>query len=280
MITAINRTHEISVEPRPNYGVLAVREALRRLTQADPAPATAAGARLAPGARVNRFSRFPRPQNWARPPSRPGYGLLMSTLRGLSHSLEATDRYMTGHSMRVSAFARAIGHEMQLDDETVQQIGFASELHDIGRTGIPQNLLHKTSVLTDEEYRLVMRHTIVGEEMVRPLPLKDPMMGQVVRWHHERFDGTGSPDGLSGKNIPLAVRIVSVSDAFDAMTSDRPFRPAMPIGLARYELQKQAGTSFDPACVNALETILSRTRPGTFMPDKDPFLSGRQLCAA
>jgi HD-GYP domain-containing protein (c-di-GMP phosphodiesterase class II) len=204
----------------------------------------------------------------------------MNALQSLAHGLEATDRFMTGHSMRVSAFARAIAHEMQLDDETVHQIGFAGELHDIGMTCVPQNLFIKAGLLTDEEYRLLMRHTIVGEEMVEPLPLKDPTMRQVVRWHHERFDGTGGPDHLSGENIPLAARIVSVSDAFDAMTSERPFRPAMPIGLARYELRRQAGTSFDPACVTALETILSRTQPDPATPDQAQIFSERQLCTA
>jgi len=142
-----------------------------------------------------------------------------------------------------------------------RNIGFAAELHDIGKIGISERLLHKRGPLTDYEYDEVMRHTMIGEQIIAPLMGVDLTVKEVVRWHHERMNGTGTPDGLSGDDIPLAARVVAVADAFDAMTSARPYRTSLSLDAARRELLENAGTQFDPECVEALVRLLDLHSP-------------------
>lgn len=177
-------------------------------------------------------------------------------LQSLAHALQAKDPYTAGHSMRVSRYARWMARELGLAPTLVRQVGFAAELHDIGKIGIRAELLHKAGPLTDAEYDQVMRHTTIGEEIVAPLLGEDQTVRHVVRWHHEHVDGAGGPDGLRGEEIPQAARIVAVADAFDAMTSVRPYRRALPLDVVRQELRRESGSQFDPVCVAALEALL------------------------
>ncbi len=204
--------------------------------------------------------------------------LFPSALKSLAHALQAKDPYTAGHALRVSLVAKAVAQELGLSPPEVRQIGFAAELHDIGKIGVSERLLHKRGRLTDYEYDEVMRHTIIGEQIVAPLMGVDLTVREVVRWHHERMNGTGTPDGLSGDEIPLAARVVAVADAFDAMTSGRPYRAALSLDAARRELLENAGTQFDPECVEALVRRLSPTPHSPLPPGSGEWGVGSGRC--
>jgi putative nucleotidyltransferase with HDIG domain len=181
---------------------------------------------------------------------------ISGALKSLAHALQAKDPYTAGHSMRVAAIAKAMAEDMGLPPEEVRQLVIGAELHDIGKIGVPEHLLHKPGRLSDAEYQQVMQHTVMGEEIVAPLLGTDSTVRDVVRWHHEHMDGWGGPDGLEGDTIPLAARIVAVADAFDAMTTARPYRRALTTVMTLAELRREAESHFDPACVDVLETLL------------------------
>jgi hypothetical protein len=187
-------------------------------------------------------------------------------VRSLELALVARDTYTGGHSARVSRYTVAIARRLGLSTETQRELVLAAELHDVGKIGVPDEVLRKNGKLTDEEYRCVQAHPAIGEQILRALLADHPMVLAVVRWHHERIDGAGYPDGLKGEEIPLSARIVAVADTFDAMTSERPYRPALSIEAAVQELRRVAGTHLDAACVEALLAGLSA----------DPALSGTE----
>jgi ribonuclease P protein subunit RPR2 len=158
--------------------------------------------------------------------------------------------------------ARRVGISL----EESPQIEFGFLLHDIGKVAVPDAILFKTSQLTDEEYALIAQHPVVGAEILRDVDF----LGEgklVVRHHHERWDGTGYPDGLAGDEIPLAARVFSVADTLDALTTDRPYRPASGWTHARDEIRRVSGSQFDPEVVAAFEAIpdteFERLRAGT-----------------
>ena len=187
----------------------------------------------------------PPPLPPPEPPATPNADVFLGALQSLAHALQAKDPYTAGHSLRVAAIAKAMAHELGRPSNEVRQIGFAAELHDIGKIGVPESLLHKQARLSADEYAVVMRHTVVGEEIVAPLVHADPTVRNVVRWHHEHVDSSGGPDGLHGDEIPLAARIIAVADAFDAMTTARPYRPALQVAETLDELRADSGTHFD-----------------------------------
>jgi putative nucleotidyltransferase with HDIG domain len=158
--------------------------------------------------------------------------------------------------MRVAAIAKAMAENLGLPPNETRQIAIGAELHDIGKIGVPEHLLHKPGELSDAEYQQVMQHTVMGAEIVAPLLGADSTVRDVVRWHHEHLDGWGGPDGLEGDAIPLAARIVAVADAFDAMTTARPYRRALTTDMTLAELRREAGSHFDPMCVDVLEALL------------------------
>ncbi len=178
--------------------------------------------------------------------------LLLRAVRTLAQALEARDAYTWGHSARVSRYGELIARQLELADAEVANISLGGELHDIGKIGVPDVLLLKAGPLTPEEYRRIMQHTVIGDRILRPLLHNQPEVLSIVRSHHERLDGSSLPDGLSGDSIPLTARIVAVADAFDAMTSARPYRSALSVRAALSELIAHAGTQFDEACVEAL----------------------------
>jgi putative nucleotidyltransferase with HDIG domain len=178
----------------------------------------------------------------------------MATVRALSTAVEARDAYTGKHAERVAAYgieiARAVGLPRPEGVET--QFGFL--LHDIGKVAMPDAILFKPGALTTEERALMARHPVVGAEIVDGIEFLSEA-AKVVRSHHERWDGTGYPDGLHGEEIPLAARVFAVADVLDALTTDRPYRPRIPLAEARAMIIKGAGTQFDPTVVKAFEGI-------------------------
>jgi putative two-component system response regulator len=179
--------------------------------------------------------------------------LFLHAVQSLAHALEAKDTYTRGHSARVASYATAIGRTLGLDAATVQDLQIGAELHDIGKIGVREEVLHKPARLSHDEYLHIMEHTVIGEKILMPLLRDHPRVLQVVRSHHEWLDGTGVPDGLVGDAVPLVARVVSVADAFDAMTTGRPYIAPREPGSALEELRAYAGRQFDRDAVAAFE---------------------------
>jgi len=183
--------------------------------------------------------------------------LFLEGVQSLAHALEAKDPYTRGHSARVASYADAIARTLGLDAVTLEDLRIGAELHDVGKIGVRESVLLKPSRLTDEEYRHIMEHTVIGEKILTPLLRDRPRVLQIVRSHHERLDGTGLPDRLRGDGVPLVARVVSVADAFDAMTTGRPYVAPRAPGAALEELRAQAGRQFDRDAVAAFERTYS-----------------------
>jgi diguanylate cyclase (GGDEF)-like protein/putative nucleotidyltransferase with HDIG domain len=181
------------------------------------------------------------------------------TISGLAEALLERDRYTGEHSEGVAALAAQVARAAGLDDREVERVRGAALLHDIGKVGIPDDILHKGSDLTEPEWRTMREHPVIGERIVRTIPGLGPV-ARIVRHEHERWDGTGYPDGLSGDEIPLGARIVLACDAYNAMTSDRPYRHALSHTDAVRELAEGAGTQFDPQVTELLISHLWNTR--------------------
>lgn len=189
--------------------------------------------------------------------------LFLEGIQSVVHALEAKDRYTRGHSGRVAAFAEATARRLGLDEETVQIIRLGAELHDVGKIGVSETVLQKPGRLTPEEYRHIMEHTVIGARIMAPLLKGAQPALDIIRWHHERLDGSGLPDGLRGAAIPLHARIVTVADAFDAMTTGRPYRAGLSVAAATAELGACAGAQFDPDVVAALDAVFREAPPVT-----------------
>ena len=156
--------------------------------------------------------------------SRKNQAMFLAQVQMAVTMLEAKDPYTRGHSRRVAEYAVATGRQMGLAPSLIEQLRLGGELHDIGKIGTRDAVLHKAGPLTDEEFAEIRRHTVEGEAMLSVLRADHPEVLHIVRWHHERLDGTGFPDGLMAHQIPVTARIVSVVDAFDAMTTSRAYR--------------------------------------------------------
>lgn len=176
--------------------------------------------------------------------------LLTGVVRSLVNALDAKDSYTCGHSDRVAEFARLTAAAMGREESECEEIHMAGLLHDIGKVGIPDEVLNKPGKLTVKETELIQRHPVTGYEILRHLNSFEYVLPGVLH-HHEAFNGTGYPEGLAGKSIPLAARILAVADAWDAMTSSRSYRDGMPYTRARVILKEGAGKQWDPACVTA-----------------------------
>jgi putative two-component system response regulator len=177
--------------------------------------------------------------------------LFLQGVQMLARALEAKDAYTRGHSIRVSRYAVATARRMGFQGTLLDGIRLGGELHDIGKIGTRESVLHKPGSLTADEFRQISEHPILGERMLSPLARESPDVLRIVRSHHERLDGRGFPDGLRGERIPVEARIVAVADAFDAMTTRRPYREARPPEQAMAELRRVAGTQLDPEAVEA-----------------------------
>jgi hypothetical protein len=190
------------------------------------------------------------------------------TIAALSRSMEAKDLYTGGHTERVAAVAVGLARRLGFRDEELDAIEIGALLHDIGKIGIPEQVLRKPGKLNDDEWELIKTHPVISDYILSELDLH-PFVRQCARSSHERIDGTGYPDGLSGEAIPLPARIVLVADALDALTSTRPYRPARPMLAALAEIRGHAGTQFCPRVVAALEDLW-RKEPSVFTPSPSP----------
>jgi HD-GYP domain-containing protein (c-di-GMP phosphodiesterase class II) len=180
--------------------------------------------------------------------------LFMSVIVSLTTAIEAKDPYTEGHSARVAAYSEAIGKQLGLSPERLDVIHRACLVHDIGKIGVDGTILGKGAALSSQERERMDQHPQIGEAILWPIEMLRPLLPG-VRHHHEKYDGTGYPDGLAGEAIPIEARIMAVADAFDAMTSNRPYRNALPEEDSLDELKRNAGTHFDPRVVAAFEQI-------------------------
>ncbi|WP_432054162.1 HD-GYP domain-containing protein [Streptomyces sp. bgisy022] len=180
-----------------------------------------------------------------------------ATIRALVQAVDIKDGYTRGHSERVGHASMLIARELGMDDERVEVLRFAGILHDVGKLGVPTRLLTKDGPLTPEERRVIELHPEYGHEMVRGISFLGEAREAVLH-HHERMDGTGYPYGLTATQIPESARVVAVADAFDAMTSTRSYSRARPVPVALEELQRCAGSHFDPRMVAALVRVIGR----------------------
>jgi putative nucleotidyltransferase with HDIG domain len=180
----------------------------------------------------------------------------LSFATALVATLDARDRYTAGHSAAVAVYARDIASRMDLSDGEIQLAHLCGLVHDIGKIGLPPGLLEKPGALTLDERRQMEEHTVIGERILANVD-DYAEIAKIVRHHHERVDGQGYPDGLAGEETPLLSRIISVADAYNAMTSDRPYRDAMPSQVARLRLAQAVESQFDTSVVAAFEAILA-----------------------
>jgi HD-GYP domain-containing protein (c-di-GMP phosphodiesterase class II) len=174
----------------------------------------------------------------------------------LGDVLEGDDAYTGSHSRAVLDLSLAVGEALGLANTQRRNVEFAALLHDVGKIRVPKVIINKTGPLNDEEWEVMRRHTIEGEVMVRQVGGVLAEVGGVVRSSHEHYDGGGYPDRLAGAAIPIEARIIAVCDAYSAMTTDRPYRKARPIGVALTELERCSGSQFDPQVVTALRRII------------------------
>jgi putative nucleotidyltransferase with HDIG domain len=180
--------------------------------------------------------------------------LRLETIAALARSMEAKDYYTGGHTERVSEVAVALAKRLGYGGVELDAIEIGALLHDIGKIGIPERILHKPGPLDEEEWKVMREHPVISEYILSEIDL-NPIVLQVARSSHERIDGSGYPDGLRGDQIALPARIVLVADAFDALTSDRPYRSARTVSAAMEELRAHAGTQFCPTVVEAIEAL-------------------------
>jgi response regulator RpfG family c-di-GMP phosphodiesterase len=176
------------------------------------------------------------------------------TVRRLSMAVEFRDEDTGAHIERIGRFSTLLAEHIGMDPEFCERLKHAAPLHDVGKVAIPDAILYKPSSLDDDERALMSRHPVIGAEIVSGIEFLTDA-AEVVRSHHERWDGTGYPDRLAGEDIPLAARAFSVADVLDALTTDRPYRPAFPMNDARSMINAERGTHFDPRVVDAFNSI-------------------------
>ena len=191
------------------------------------------------------------------------YENLFSTLYAFVTALEVRDLYTQRHSARVAKYAHMIAGEMGCSEEELDVINFAGSLHDIGKIGIRDDILLKPGRLTAEEYEKIKEHPVIGADIISKLGLWDREM-EIIRHHHERYDGKGYPDGLAGDQIPKLARIMAVADCYDAMASDRAYRKKMDKNDALETIMRNSGTQFDPEAVDAFMRVANQDLPDDF----------------
>lgn len=172
-------------------------------------------------------------------------------VKTISGAIDAKDTYTNGHSTRVAEYAREIARRTGFSEKQQDDIYMMGLLHDVGKIGIPEAIINKPSRLTDEEYAEIKTHPLVGASILRNIT-EFPQLAVGARWHHERYDGKGYPDGLSGEDIPLEARIIAIADAYDAMSSRRSYRDVLPQEYVRGELVKGKGSQFDPKLTDVM----------------------------
>jgi len=199
--------------------------------------------------------------------------LFIHAVTALAYALEAKDKYTSGHSLRVAEFSAVIAKEMGLPQASIEKIKMAGLVHDIGKIGVSESILNKPNRLTVEEYQHIQSHPKIGEHILAPV-VEDSKILKLIRNHHEHYDGTGYPDHLRNTQISLGARIIAVSDAYDAMTSERPYRKAMSNKVAITELERSNGTQCDPEVVATLSCLRKR---GAFTFQNNGYLGIQSL---
>jgi putative nucleotidyltransferase with HDIG domain len=181
-------------------------------------------------------------------------GLMMGLLHSLTSAVDAKDAYTCGHSQRVALFAKEITRQARLPESLAERVYMAGLLHDVGKIGVSEDVLKKPGKLTDDEFAQMKKHVEIGAKILKDVKQVEDLIPGVL-YHHERFDGKGYPHNLSGQQIPLLARILCVADCFDAMTSNRTYRRALPIEVAMMEIRRCSGTQFDPVLADAFLSI-------------------------
>jgi putative nucleotidyltransferase with HDIG domain len=183
--------------------------------------------------------------------------MFFSTVWSLASAVDAKDAYTHGHSQRVAKYSSTLGRALGFDDREIERLELSAILHDVGKIGVPEAILNKPDRLTAAEMAVMRTHPEKGAEILSTIrAMRDIVPG--VLHHHERFDGCGYPSGLKGENIPLQARIILISDTFDAMTSTRPYRKALPVQAAIDEIRKCSGTQFDPRLAEVFVDLVER----------------------
>jgi putative nucleotidyltransferase with HDIG domain len=193
---------------------------------------------------------------------------MVAFVRSLVRAIDAKSRWTRGHSEVVATFSQEIARAMGFQENEIRKLTLGALLHDIGKIGTNDVVLEKPRRLTAEEFAVIKRHPEQGADILRDVRQFRDLL-PFIQHHHERLDGGGYPDGLKGENIPLGARIICVADAFEAMTSDRPYRPTPGMAFAREELQRCKGTQFDPDVVEAFFLILDEFRTSLRMVPDD-----------
>jgi energy-coupling factor transport system substrate-specific component len=177
------------------------------------------------------------------------------TIFAIANAVEARDKSTGKHSSRVAEYAVLIARELGFSEEEQIQIRRTGLLHDIGKIGVPDSILNKPARLTDEEYAVMKTHTVIGGEILKDFTLI-PHVDEGAKFHHERYDGSGYPNGLRDESIPLNARIIGIADAFDAMTANRCYRKALDMDYVISELKRCSGTQFDPGLVDIMLDLI------------------------
>ena len=192
----------------------------------------------------------------------------VATLEALVNALEAKDRYLRGHSARIADLSALVAAELGLSDEQVESVRTAGRLHDIGKIGIRESVLHKKGPLTEEEFDHVKSHVTIGAQILAPLTHLREVISY-VRSHHERVDGTGYPDGLAGHSIPLGARVIGAAEVYDALTTSRPYQERMEPQEAVSRMRDLVGTVIDPDVHDALVRVVDRRKALVFLDEAD-----------
>lgn len=185
--------------------------------------------------------------------------LSVEVMEALAHTIDAKDEYTKGHSIRVAKYSRMIAERMNLSPEQCENIYYMGLLHDIGKIGVPNEIINKTSRLTDDEYEVIKTHPVIGYDILSEIKSR-PDLSTGARWHHERYDGKGYPDCKAGEEIPLEARIITVADCYDAMTSNRSYRKFLPQEKVRQELLNNIGTQFDEKAARCMIEIIDEDK--------------------
>lgn len=181
--------------------------------------------------------------------------LSVEVMEALAHTIDAKDEYTKGHSVRVAKYSRMLAEKLGLNEGDCESVYYMALLHDIGKIGVPNEIINSKSKMTDEEYAIMKTHPCIGSDILEEIKSRpDLMIG--ARWHHERYDGKGYPDQKAGEDIPYFARIISVADSYDAMTSNRSYRKFLPQDVVRSEIEKNCGTQFDPDIAKCMISVI------------------------
>ena len=185
--------------------------------------------------------------------------LSVEVMEALAHTIDAKDKYTNGHSVRVAKYSRMIAEKMGLSAEMCENIYYMGLLHDIGKIGVPNEIINKPAKLTDEEYDVIKTHPGIGYGILSEIKSR-PDLATGALWHHERYDGKGYPEHKAGEDIPLEARIIAVADTYDAMTSNRSYRKFLPQEKVRSEIENNIGTQFDPEAARCMIMIIDEDK--------------------